>query len=680
VRTLLCALAFAAAASCEAPGRSRPKPKTHLEQSLFLAERDMRGGEHPISSKTQAGEVVERTADGATLDVNSQLQVRIQDALAGPEPGILAPAEAAALSEDIRTLTGALNNLAKIRELEEAALRAWQRYQADPAADAESATFAAFDLSRKALARAENDGILEPVRRLWPMAERAAVDADVIGLLSGDAAAQERVATQLRAKLEDLSRRSGEFQRGVRERGEADQRRLRIEAFLIPASGSEKSHAVHVPGYDDLDEGEVQRIDPFGLRLTHAEREALETLTTDSRALAVALERVRTGEATLGRAIAEASGPLFEGLQRLQRDIATLDLGKLDERASRTRAALEEFATQLATAAQALAEEKRAQWSTDLTAFLQETEALRELVAQFTELAQLADEWKAAAAAQFPDLAARTLAALGKLDKAWENRQELLDGASGLLTAIGGSIQGLSEDARLLAEPIWARSRLKGELEEWRVLLERIGGLVGRLGGALGLLNKPVRTDLQNPGVIDLPIGEARDTHIDLRKTTRMRGDSLHVRVRLLAPGSDTQDAEPPFEATFGLRKLGWHADLVPSVVFVEGDRVSGANDSGGFSTSLGWLWGYGPRDDQKDPYLSRSLGWSAGLHATFLNFGPDNDAEIGLGATLGFWDQRILVGMGYNALADSDGDGRVYYFLGSSLVPLLQALAREDG
>jgi hypothetical protein len=108
----------------------------------------------------------------------------------------------------------------------------------------------------------------------------------------------------------------------------------------------------------------------------------------------------------------------------------------------------------------------------------------------------------------------------------------------------------------------------------------------------------------------------------------------------------------------------------------VTADQLAGADDNGGFSAALGWMWSYGPRDDEDDPYLSRSLEWSAGLHAVFLNFGPDNDPEIGLGATIGVWDGRIQIGAGYNPFAEDDRDGRFYYYVGSSLVPLLQALA----
>lgn len=54
---------------------------------------------------------------------------------------------------------------------------------------------------------------------------------------------------------------------------------------------------------------------------------------------------------------------------------------------------------------------------------------------------------------------------------------------------------------------------------------------------------------------------------------------------------------------------------------------------------------------------------------------GRDHVAVGGLGATFSLWDDRIIVGAGYNLFAEEANDGRVYYFIGSSLIPLLQAL-----
>jgi len=236
-------------------------------------------------------------------------------------------------------------------------------------------------------------------------------------------------------------------------------------------------------------------------------------------------------------------------------------------------------------------------------------------------------------------------------------------------------------------EASFRSSGLEGELQGWKDLVVRVRVSLEELRNLLaGAPPAPMPSDLVNPTAFEVPLDVAPDAEIDLQSTTRRAGDRLLVQAKLLERSSasplDPQDPSSPekviesYSTTLRLEKLGWHADLVPTVVIVTADRLAGADDSGGFSAALGWLWSYGPRDDEDDPYLSRSLAWSAGLHAVFLNFGPDNDAEIGLGTTIGLWDGRIQVGAGYNPFAEESDDGRFYYFIGSSLVPLLQALS----
>lgn len=673
----LSAVLIVAVAACKGPGHSRPVPQTHLEHSLFFAERDTHGAQHAISAQSASStKGVERTADGATVDVNSKLQLHIEDALAGAGRGapVVAPAQAAALGADIAALTDALDNVAKLREAEVRALRAWERYDAaDPASDEAAAAYPRFVEAKNALATARK-AVLEPVRRLWPVAQRTKeVDDMATALITGEGGPD--VVAPLRAKLAELAQRSSKFEEDVRERAASDARRLRIEAFLVPSEGAEKSHAVHVPGYDNLDQGEIQRIDPLGLRLTQAEREALQQLMTDSRKLANALERVRKGEATLTQALSDAGGPLFDGIQALIKDLEGLDVAK---RIDATKAALSKFLKELEVPARQFADSKTQAWDDALASFLSQSNELAELSAEITEVLSLRDEWSHVTAEKLPELIERSLNAIKGLQRSWGDRSALVKAAGDLLNKVESDIATLPAQVKELVEPVWKNSALKADLEEWRALVTRIGRLAERLANAVGLTRKPVRTNLQNVDVIDVPIGEARDTQIDLRRTTRKAGDHLEVRARVLGPGADDKDAEPPLEATFELRKLGWHADLIPSIVFVEGDQVAGADDSGGFSTALNWMWSYGPRDDDDDPHLSRSLAWGVGLHAVFLNFGPDNDAEIGLGVTASLWDQRLQFGIGYNPMADSDDDGRVYYFIGSSLVPLLQALTRD--
>ena len=68
-----------------------------------------------------------------------------------------------------------------------------------------------------------------------------------------------------------------------------------------------------------------------------------------------------------------------------------------------------------------------------------------------------------------------------------------------------------------------------------------------------------------------------------------------------------------------------------------------------------------------------RTFQPSVGLHAALLNFSTDVEIEIGLGFDVGLWNGIMQAGIGYNLMSDSES-GHQYLFIGSSLIPLVQA------
>jgi hypothetical protein len=63
----------------------------------------------------------------------------------------------------------------------------------------------------------------------------------------------------------------------------------------------------------------------------------------------------------------------------------------------------------------------------------------------------------------------------------------------------------------------------------------------------------------------------------------------------------------------------------------------------------------------------------SFGPHAALLPFDPNKEVEIGLGLTVGLWNGILQGGIGYDLMDDSS-DG-VYYFVGSSLIGIVQGI-----
>jgi hypothetical protein len=689
--------------ACRGTGR-RPAPETALEKGLYFEERDDHGQPWPISAKKvgerapgEPGPAVVRVSDGASIDVNSALRIELRRDELGSPSGRLVQTN---LLERARELRASLDGFADLVEAEARATQAWRELGATAPDDpGRTAAYERFAVRKRAHAESL-ERFLGPLRDLWPRddPEREQVEEVVDALLStrpGGAAAQvearQSLGRLLQGKVDrlsaDLSRLEDEAKSVVAGR------MLRIEGFVIPASDGDESHAVHVEGYDSLDEKRVEAIDRQGIRLTESERRFLLETAEATREIAGALERVRLGEATLAEALAGAKTGYARALEAQAAEIEALagDLSStaLSARAARTKTALEAFLREARTLAAAWAQEHEQALSASFDALLARSQDLAALARSIEEVKTLRDRWRAlgsANAADLPALVFDTAAAADALATTLRRLKlgDLERDAAALLRA---ELETVPEDLRAALAGALETSGLRTELEGWKDLAIRVRTSFDNLRNLLaGAPPASIPSDLVNPDAFEVPLDVAPDAEIRLQSTTRRAGDRLLVQAKLLErspPDPQNPSAPPPpaktlesYSTTLRLEKLDWHADLVPSVVVITADQLAGADDGGGFSAALGWMWSYGPRDDEDDPYLSRTLAWSAGLHAVFLHF--DNDAEIGLGATLALWDGRLQVGAGYNPFAQADDDGRYYYFIGSSLVPLLQALSPD--
>jgi hypothetical protein len=699
-------LALSAAAGCKGPG-PRAAPSHTLEKAVFFSERDERGHAHAISAQPAADaealaeglpasadpaapgtppaeEPVASVADGATLDVNSKLRIdlRLGEIDGGLDDGALADLEAQA-----QALTSALEQIAGYIEAEARAAEAWLRYQSlDESQQDGSAEERDFIEARRARAQAELS-FLEPIRALWPRDdaaladERARAEVLVDRLEGGEepAAVVEEMNALLQERVQAWSRAAERLEEDSTE--ELESRRLRIEAFVIPSDPQAKPQAVHVPGYDDLDVGEVQRIDPYGLALSEDERARLVELMSASKELAAALERIRTGQQSWQEAFLETRSALGQRFAELAQLASELEGDALRTRADATRSALMAFVEAARPILPQLVEERAPIWRERLNTALDASSELAALAELAADLSELARRWRSVEPPEMEALLVDSANAASRIEEALSSETlstALQSFTEQLEVFLAEELGALSEEAqqqlRSAAQPLLT------DLAGWKRLAQEVRSALEALARFLGLGGSPpVDLDLASPASFSVPLDSAPDTSIDLLTARRRPGDRLRVRARLLAgDGADAEDAAEPLEATFDLEQLGWHANYVPAVVYVTADRVAGADDSGGFSASLSWQWSYGARDDEDDPYLSRMLGWSAGLHAALLAFAPDNDPEVGLGVSLGLWQNRILLGAGYNLFADSDEDGRYYYTIGSSLIPLLQALQSD--
>jgi hypothetical protein len=677
---LLVPLALVAGA-CAAERGANP-PKTELAKALYFSELDHREHAHGLSqSKAESGDkrAVERVPWGRPIDSESRLEIELLDAQnlgAQVAPG--AVLETAQVRGSVRVRRELIDALPQIYAKREAALRAYDEARSD--AEFETALAPFLELESELLERFD---ALYPDEPQGPDAAqrlelRRSMAADFSGAFSSTEGARKfsealqreivRVEQQLDATLAQVRRREA---------------RLRIEAFLSRGDTSSPT-ALHVEGYDTIDEKRVASSDRFGLLLSAAERAELVALLNDAKALSEALNRARASGAKLSDALREVRSELARKLADQAADLEALaeTIRGRETLLRETGEAFEQFLKDarevLADAGdQALADAVQ-QAREQLAHFEQSSAALQRVLALLDGARELRELWRNASAGDvLPAIEASVawIEALGELDSDLETLAKHIDGGvvrfqaklKEQLAQLAASTRG--ELQQKFDVSLGPKLKLWGQLGEGLVAKLR---LVGRLLGVAPQL-EPVSLDVQAPNVVDVPIEDAPDTFVALKGSTARVGDTLEVRASLLVDGK----VESSSSALFSVARLGWHAQFAPSVVLVSADKLAGQSDDAGLSPALAWMLRYTPRPDQDDWWddFSRWTRWGIGPHAALLNFDTDNDTEIGLGLTVGLWGEILQFGAGYNLMADSSDEAQIYYYVGSSLIPMLQAL-----
>jgi len=681
---LAAATVAALLAACTAPQGGRAK--TDLELAIHFTELDSSQRRHGLSQDTvrnpDAKPITERVPWGWPVDLDSRIDIALRkDALASASLRGVEALDTEALAAGIETRRALLAELAPVLETRALALEAYSRLEAHGVAGP-APLEADFDIARDAAAKAVL-GVKRVVGRLWPQEstdEAVLAMRDLTAEALDSAPAMDKLCDELNRQIRAAERELEQVQAELRKR----QIQLRIECFLTSNGDDPVPTALHLPGYDTIESRAVERRDRFGIMLSDEERGELRRLWAATRDFAQILNRVRDGSADFEQALAAANSDLarrlgeeaqaFEAFAKLAED--------LPARLASSRTALQEFRNQLAQRFDANARPALEQACDSVAAQLTTLERLTELWNRISELAseipQLRERWK--------NLTPETL--LTALDEsesffarvsavATDARPVLAKSAEELkaaVKAIEGELAVVVGAARAEVRRAWGAT-LAPQIEDWMDFAqqgrERLQ-FFARLLDSRALLN-PVAPQLRAPGSFDIEIDDAPDTYVDLAASPAKIGDSVEVRTTLLESGEPTSTSS----AIFRVQRLGWHAQFAPSVVLVSADKLAGQSDDAGFSPALAWMLRYTPRPDQTGFWndFSRWTRWGIGPHAALLNFDPQNDTEIGLGLTLGLWGEILQFGAGYNLMADASDEAQIYYYVGSSLIPMLQAL-----
>jgi len=431
--------------------------------------------------------------------------------------------------------------------------------------------------------------------------------------------------------------------------------------------------ALHLKGYDLLSQGELERRDRYGLFLSGPELKSFESLADQTREMAAATGAYLQDRGVLDEAMHALATQVVGGFAQLGADATVLSrelsAEAMSARSASSQSALRAFLAQVSGEAQA-----RLQPAVNsLSSRLAETSAR-------SEAGGLGPQLSAAASAF---ARARNAAASGKLTGLGGGLTESLLNArlaaetlalDGLITGVDEALNGLSGELRDSIRASWSSSPALLELRDWEDLYARTRSLAER-AGILTMLTDlgELPPALRVPEVMEVPSERIPATEFDLSVSPRQLGDRVVLRGTLMQDGKAVGD---PVESHFRVTRFGWNTDIHPSVVLAR--PLHRAPDSADFRfvPSVSWLHSYLPRPEE-DGLLAgtmRTFQPSVGLHAAILNFDAEVELEIGLGVDVGLWNGVLQAGIGYNLMSNTEA-GHTYLFIGSSLIPLVQAV-----
>lgn len=607
-------------------------PDSALERGVFLAEA-ADDGRHGISNPDPNSHEVVQVVEPAYVDQDSRVEVRVDTSAIAAE----IRHEGTAL-QALQSLTARSQNLTE-----------------------RIATLGELVRKQKAVAIA-----YEELLRAEP-----AVRERSLAALQEARAQYEAVASGLGANAATVQADLSQFERDLRAEAARSGFTLRMEAFLY--SPGRDPVALHLKGYDLLRQGQMERRDRYGLFLSGDALRSFQDLAEQTVESAAVAEGYLKEREALSMALRALSAMVVGEYAQLSADSTVLarELGAeaLAARAEASQGALRSFLAQLSGEAQA-----RLQPAVN---------SLGSRLAECSARAATSGLGPRLSAAAGTFTRARDAAAGGNLSGLGGGVAEALADAQlaaevlaldELIAGVEEALDGLTGELRESIRASWGSSAALVEMRGWEDLHARTHLLAARaVNLTLSVSLRELPPELRVPEILEVPGDRVPATEFDLSLSSRQMRDRIVLRSTLMQDGKSVGD---PMEAHFRVTRFGWHTDIHPSVVLARSlDRAPGAADFR-FVSAVSWLHSYLPRPEEEG-FLAgtmRVFQPAAGLHAAILNFDSEEEIEIGMGVNLGLWNGVLQAGFGYNLMGDS-GYGREYVFIGSSLIPLVQAV-----
>lgn len=639
-----------------------------LDESISYSEKDNSNSKHPLTkiNSNSATEKVVQVPQPALVDQNSIIEIHIsKDKLKQGSSTELMTKQSEELLRRKTAITEALQLLVNVVQARQKTLETYQQKNLPQ-----------FYEAKKEAAKLELS-LIAKLRPLWPN------DSKEYSLLED--AYDPPSFGRLQVFLSDQIASTDKANKRIENDLNSHAHTLRLEAFLN--SPEKEPVAVHLDGYDSLKEESLAQRDRFGLALSEEERKRLDAHVQKTQEMAAALEHLRAGESTLNESVQQVrsmilpqvSSLLDEG-QRLQR---RLNPATLAERTAETNRLFDAYILVIKEKNGTLYNSKKQMLEDDRKALLAglppEAKGFLEAVRNFETIAtSFKEDWQKATPEAMVRLIDKAVSTVKSLQALRTKLPELTSDVQGKAReTMERYLQDLTEAERMVLLKSDEAQALRGNLGEFYQDFRDVSNLIENATAAFSSLQlQPIAQMPSSTVSFQVPIENIKDTFINIEGTPRLPGDFIIVKATL-KEGDKTLDTSV---AKFEVERYGHYADLSPAVVLVKPDQLRGGDDGFRFAPVLSWMHHWYPRPENtgKAATVFRALDPAAGIHSAFTNFRADaasDSVQIGLGATVSFWMNRIQFGVGYNLMAKTRDEGQIYYFIGSDLIGLLQTI-----
>lgn len=649
--------------------------RSPLDQAFSYYEVDRHDTKHPLDGTLgdKANREQRRVPAPAIVDMDSQVQVLVdKDRLVSPSARTLAKKPRDELLARKTRIQDALKALGNYIEARRVALQLYSGGNQD-----------AFIAARRAFGAAEGQ-FIGKLDEVWgeTAPERPTLEAAFTNL------SQDPEMTAFRTFLQDQIAAMEAGDQALAKDLRENTRALRLEAQVM--SGTKDPLFVHLEGYDTREQGGLQTRDRWGLNLSAEDRQDLTKHMEATREVAATLEDVRQKKMSFQEAVVKAgpsiSEPLAADIAKIQDLVVKYSPAAVQKKAAEISRQFEQLVDKVK--ASNLPDNARAQFLGMPERFKEwltkgGLDRMGQLSGTIQSVEQLQVRWRNPAPKDQTALLLDTAAAFGKL-------RDVLSDPQFSANLGAGAMDFVKAESGTLADNVRATLTSLADSDEFKSLQSSVNTVVTDfmtmrtvaqdiLGNLKIFREATAPLPVTAPDTLEVPLEDVRDTSMDLRRVRLSRGEEIVLRATLKEGDKEIDSSTASFKA----EHLGWYANLSPSVVLAKPTELAGGEDDFRFAPALSWLHHYVPRPEEQQWYMEplRVLDPAIGLHAIFLCFDTqaNNEAiQIGLGATLSLWKERLQFGAGYNLMADSDDDGRYYFFVGTDLIGLLQTVTGQ--